>query len=501
MKTGIIAAFAGLAVAGAAQATFTGFTVTSTVSGGLTKYQLFGNFNGATDTVLNAFHLNKTVGGGSPVFHHNDALTGGVDSTVAGTWNPQFVTVPGAFDSYVCIGGGEGLASGNSTNADPDWGGAGWNVAQIPFIGAPGNTTNGPGWFNSNPPNLQGRVNGAGQVRVGQFVRAATDGPVTLFLKVGYKVGTVGAPVQFGQGTFLLRHDSDGDGVDDSTDNCPSISNANQLNSDSDTFGDACDNCPAIANPTQSDCDTDGIGDTCDELASGASGDCDSDGVPDNCEGTLAFAQATPLFAPFGSGYPATFTFTDLPRAYRGVPTLSFEAASDLSSSNEFITVTIDGGAQAFYFVAGGTDCPATPDVESKQFTLEAFNALIADGSLTVNVVASGTIDAAQCAGGGLRLRLTYESLPASSDCNGNQLLDSCEIGTGLVADCNNNGVPDLCDIASGFAIDCNSNTLMDSCEIASAPELDCNDNVVPDSCDIASGLAIDCNSNTLIDS
>ncbi len=203
MKNGIFVAVAGLAVSGAAQATFTGYSVTATTVGSLTKYQLFGNFSGATDTVLNAFHFNKTVGGGSGVFHHNDALTGGVDSTVAGTWNPQFVTVPGAFDSYVCIGGGEGFASGNSTNADPDFGTAGFNVAQMPFIGAPGNTTNGPGWFNSNPPNLQGRVAG-GVVRLGQFILGATDAPVTLFLKVGYNNGVAGAPVEFGQGTFTL---------------------------------------------------------------------------------------------------------------------------------------------------------------------------------------------------------------------------------------------------------------------------------------------------------
>jgi hypothetical protein len=204
MKTGIIAALAGIAVTGAAQAAFVEYQVVSTTVGSLTKYELFGKFNGATDTVLNAFHFNKTVGGGSPVFHHADALTGGVDSTVAGTWNPQFVLAPGAMDSYVCIGGGEGFASGNSTNADPDFGAAGFNQAQIPFLGAPGNTTNGPGWFNSNPPNNQGRVNAQGRVKLGQFVLGTNDAPVTLFLKVGYSNGQAGAPVEFGSGTFTI---------------------------------------------------------------------------------------------------------------------------------------------------------------------------------------------------------------------------------------------------------------------------------------------------------
>ena len=204
MKCAMIAATAGLSISCVSHAAFVQFVCNATTNGNLRKIEVFAQFNGATDTVLNAFHFNKTVGGGSPVFHHADALTGGVDSTVAGTWNPQFVLAPGAMDSYVCIGGGEGFASGNSTNADPDFGAAGFNQAQIPFLGAPGNTTNGPGWFNSNPPNNQGRVNAQGLVKLGQFVLGATDAPVTLFLKVGYSNGQAGAPVEFGNGTFTL---------------------------------------------------------------------------------------------------------------------------------------------------------------------------------------------------------------------------------------------------------------------------------------------------------
>ncbi|MFZ9882000.1 MAG: hypothetical protein ACO3QC_11420 [Phycisphaerales bacterium] len=193
---------AALAVAGSASAAFTGYSVTNAGSvGGLTKWVLYANFNGATDTVLNAFHFNKTVGGGSPVFHHADAISGGIDSTVAGTWNPQFVLAPGAMDSYVCIGGGEGFASGNSTNADPDWGGAGFNQAQVPFLAA-GTTTAGAGWFNGNPPNQQGLQSG-GQVKLGQFVIGSSDPSATLFLKIGYNNGA-GGTVQFGEGTFTI---------------------------------------------------------------------------------------------------------------------------------------------------------------------------------------------------------------------------------------------------------------------------------------------------------
>jgi hypothetical protein len=198
MKTGMIAALAGLAVSGVASADFTGYSTNRTESGAYVKYELFGNFNGATDTVLNAFHISLVSG--STSFYHADALNGGVIGSAAGTWNPQFVLVPGAMDSYVCIGGGEGFASGNSTAADPDWGVAGFNAAQIPY----GNGSMGPGWFNQNPPNLQGRVNAQGQVKLGQFVVASDAASATIRLKLGYNDGVSGPDVQFADSTFAI---------------------------------------------------------------------------------------------------------------------------------------------------------------------------------------------------------------------------------------------------------------------------------------------------------
>jgi hypothetical protein len=93
--------------------------------------------------------------------------------------------------------------------------------------------------------------------------------------------------------------DSDGDGVIDCRDNCPTVANTNQADADSDGIGDPCDacpldaandadgdgicgnvdNCPAVGNPNQSDNDQDGIGDACDP-------DIDGDGIlnaADNC--------------------------------------------------------------------------------------------------------------------------------------------------------------------------------------------------------------------------
>ncbi len=81
-------------------------------------------------------------------------------------------------------------------------GGAGFNQAGITDTAVGGTA----GWFNQNPPNLQGRVgvgnNPADAVLLGQFVLSETDSK-TLFLKIGYNDGVDSTPL-FGEGTFTL---------------------------------------------------------------------------------------------------------------------------------------------------------------------------------------------------------------------------------------------------------------------------------------------------------
>jgi len=193
------AALAAAAISLSAHGAFVEFVVARTVDGGLARHALFARFDGATDTVLNAFQITKVSG--NATFFHRDALTNGVHSTSVGSWNPQFSFEANPFDSYVMIGGGIGFASGNTTAADPDWGAAAFNQAQIPF----GNFTSGPGWYNGNPPNLQGRVNADGFVKLGQFVVASNEGPTVISLKLGYSNGQ-GGGVQFvNDATFTLN--------------------------------------------------------------------------------------------------------------------------------------------------------------------------------------------------------------------------------------------------------------------------------------------------------
>ncbi len=108
--------------------------------------------------------------------------------------------------------------------------------------------------------------------------------------------------------------DTDGDKIPDPLDNCPLLSNADQLDTDGDGKGDACDNCPDIVNPGQENSDGDLVGDACDgcpadtdKAEPGACGcgvpdtDSDNDGVPDcndTCPATIQGAQVDPSGCP-----------------------------------------------------------------------------------------------------------------------------------------------------------------------------------------------------------
>ena len=86
-------------------------------------------------------------------------------------------------------------------------------------------------------------------------------------------------------------NDADGDGVCDSTDNCPAIANRDQADGDGDGLGDLCDNCPSVANADQANADGDEFGDVCDIFVDDAENDVDGDGVSgevDACPDTAA---------------------------------------------------------------------------------------------------------------------------------------------------------------------------------------------------------------------
>ena len=75
----------------------------------------------------------------------------------------------------------------------------------------------------------------------------------------------------------VVLHDIDSDGIPDSSDNCPTVSNPSQTDLDHDGIGDSCDpdidgdgdingsdNCSSVYNPDQANSDGDGMGNACD---------------------------------------------------------------------------------------------------------------------------------------------------------------------------------------------------------------------------------------------
>jgi len=186
---------------GAASASFTGWMFDSyavNVEGAdFAVIDVYAQFDDNTDTVLNVFNSMISTSSGVE-FHHNDFNT---LSGSPGAWNvtgtaslPALGVVPDN-DSFVLIGGPV-PGTGNTTSLDPSF-----------DPGTGGTVATNAGWFNSNPPNLQGRVDADTlSTWVARFVIEGIDAAVSLnyAANLGYNQG-LGTPAQFaydnGQGS------------------------------------------------------------------------------------------------------------------------------------------------------------------------------------------------------------------------------------------------------------------------------------------------------------
>ena len=307
----------------------------------------------------------------------------------------------------------------------------------------------------------------------------------------------------------LSVSDSDGDGIPDLLDNCPTISNPNQADGDGDGVGDACDNCPTVANPPQTDSDGDGIGDACDNCSTVANpdqADCDHDGIGDACDSTGPVQPVLESLVLSSNGTPVpSATVLANGQAYWLVAngTYSHDYSGHLTDAEWAEQTTGEwvenccGGVEPNHdiIVDGiGRDWLGS--------SILAPNILVDHGSFRAHVFSPSHVYLLPVVGSGSSIELrvfdAYSGDNSGSltvqiftmgggipDCNANSIPDYCESdtdGDGIIDDCDpdddNDGVPDVQD-------DCPLSTLGAPVDCHGRPLRDCNGDCVIDGRDV----------------
>ncbi len=284
-------------------------------------------------------------------------------------------------------------------------------------------------------------------------------GPITLGLfKTGTNIVSTGSvPTDPGPPT-----DTDGDGIPDSIDNCPTVPNPSQADADQDGIGDACDTCtdtdgdgygnPGFPNNT---CPTDGCPNDPNKHAPGVCGcgvpdtDSDGDGTPNCIDGC---PNDPNKIAPgvCGCGTPDTDSDGDgTPNCIDGCPNDPNKIAPGVCGCGVADTDTDGDGTPDCH-----DGCPNDP-----------------------TKTAPGA-----CGCGVAETDADQDGVP---DC-----IDNCvNIANPFQEDCDNNGTGDVCELAAG-APDCNMNGVPDGCDITAGTSQDLNFNGVPDECQQPGGIS-----------
>lgn len=174
----------------------------------------------------------------------------------------------------------------------------------------------------------------------GDFFALSLDPDGVTFWTGGYSTGNIyriniatGANVtsftaapNFGLAVFAGPPDTDGDGIPNGADNCPTTFNPDQADFDGDGVGDVCDNCPRTTPRDQADSDNDGRGNICDTHTEELSGSTTvTPGAPNWVTATFIYDGTVPIYTPAPNCFNTTFTLTQgstiiLPRILEGPP-------------------------------------------------------------------------------------------------------------------------------------------------------------------------------------
>jgi len=195
------------------------------------------------------------------------------------------------------------------------------------------------------------------------------------------------------------------------------------------------------------DCNGNLVPDACD-ASQGFEEDCDGNGIADLCQSEMDTMVLSPIFSPIGWSAPNAWIIQRAAPAAQDVA-LSIQGRGDFAGLQEYVRVVFGSGAYSVDLLAGTVDCGSGVPWATVTVPYAAFNQAIApDGSLSIAIQPSVAVDPGLCTSDTwVQLRMEYVS-PLSSDCNGNGLLDSCEIADGLGLDLNGNGVLDDCESA-----------------------------------------------------
>ncbi len=249
---------------------------------------------------------------------------------------------------------------------------------------------------------------------------------------------------------------------------------------------DICD----IAGGTSSDCQSNGIPDECD-LASGTDADCNTNGVADTCD---IAAKSGSLTSTFAGGYGSRGAMFDLTVTNPlGITLTGFDftflsgpADAEVWCVADHTTYVGKDMAPTLWRLVGSASFPSVDSGTPVRVAIGGehlndgetvgFYCTRTDGGLLLTSVepigpfSNGDLIFEDRGlgkqypfGTASGLRIWNGTVHYTShDCNGNLILDDCEL---VENDCNVNGVPDECDIAGTTSTDCNANGVPDDCD------------------------------------
>ena len=233
--------------------------------------------------------------------------------------------------------------------------------------------------------------------------------------------------------TKQQQRDTDADSIPDAADNCPTITNTNQIDSDQDAIGDACD--------LRDDSDADGVSDLIDL----APDDPNTAGLIEKVVVTSEIEQKR--------GETLTLEFPSIREAASdGV--LSIFATGDIDASNEFSQAFV--GEKLLGNLYEATNCGAFSESLCEDqivMPMELINNAAPNGTLRLDLVLSA--NSGSCCITHQRVVLTYRAVTDDSDLDGlTDVEDAFPLDASESADTDGDGIgnnADLDDDDDGF--------------------------------------------------